>query len=215
LTRSELPKHWVSALFKKFQARYGHKWMAAIDGIEELAVGEWARELSGLTGEAIRAGLDAWDGDWPPSAPEFARLCRDLVTGAPSAAEAWRIICNARGKPGSLQQRYQHPVVLAAATHPDCDAFAWSQLPERDGLARFAPLYQRMLDKLAAGEPFDWPQEKTAIEDRAGKAVTPAERAQAAYRRRKQMAKARAAVRGRKTDAIDDWQRVHGMRTYV
>lgn len=200
----------MSALFKKFQALYGHKWMAAIDGIEKLAVDEWARELAGLSGDAIRAGLDAWDSDWPPSAPEFARLCRDRVCGAPDATEAWRTICNARGKPGTLQDRYRHPLVLAAATHIDCDVFAWSQLPEREGLQRFRPIYDRLMQRMAAGETFDWPKDRGAIEDRKGKAVTPCEKAEARYRAKRSVRAMKAKVAG--TSPISDWQRVHGMR---
>ena len=203
----------MSALFKKFQARYGHKWMAAIDGIEELAVGEWARELSGLNGEAIRAGLDTWDGDWPPSAPEFARLCRDLSTGAPTAAKAWRIACKARGKPGTLQECYRHPLVLAAATHPDCDLFAWSQLPERDGLARFRPVYERLLAQTANGDEFVWPEPRQVIEDRAGKAVTPREKAEARYQAARAVRTMKARLTG--TSPVTDWQRIHGMRRYA
>jgi len=187
--------------------------MAAIDGIEEMAVGEWARELSGLTGEAIRAGLDAWDSDWPPSAPEFARLCRDLVAGAPTAAEAWRIACNARGKPGTLQERYRHPLVLAAINHEDCDLFAWSQLPERNGLALFRPVYERLLARMADGEVFEWPEPREALEDRAGKAVTPREKAEARYQANRALRVMRARLSG--DEGITGWQRVHGMRRYV
>ena len=35
----------------------------------------WAKELAGLTGEDIRRGLEAWQGDWPPNAKEFRKAC--------------------------------------------------------------------------------------------------------------------------------------------
>lgn len=66
---------WVTALFKKLQARYGHKWSTAIEGIEKVAVTEWAEGLAGLSGEQIKTGLDTWDNDWPPSMPEFKNAC--------------------------------------------------------------------------------------------------------------------------------------------
>lgn len=28
-----------------------------------------------MTGEQIKRGLDTWNGDWPPSLPEFCRAC--------------------------------------------------------------------------------------------------------------------------------------------
>lgn len=62
-------------MFKKFQARYGHKWTSVIDGIEELAVNEWAEGLAGLNGDQIKTGLDALDEYWPPSMPEFRDVC--------------------------------------------------------------------------------------------------------------------------------------------
>jgi hypothetical protein len=75
LSKTDLPKAWVSALFKKFQARYGHKWTTAIEGIEEIAVNEWAEGLSGVTGEQIKRGLSEWAEAWPPSMGEFKAAC--------------------------------------------------------------------------------------------------------------------------------------------
>ena len=57
-----LPIHWTSAILKKLQARYGHRWTAAIDGIEHCVVTEWSRGLAGLTGEQIKRGLYDWRG---------------------------------------------------------------------------------------------------------------------------------------------------------
>lgn len=74
-SKTDLPIHWISALFKRFQARYGHKWVSAMDGIEEFAIKEWARGLGGLNGEQISKGLDLWIEDWPPTLPEFRKLC--------------------------------------------------------------------------------------------------------------------------------------------
>lgn len=71
-----MPQHWITELFKKFQARYIHKWVSAIQGIEEQAVKEWSEQLSGLTGDEIKRGLDEWTEDWPPSAPEFVKCCK-------------------------------------------------------------------------------------------------------------------------------------------
>lgn len=66
---------WTSALFKKIQARYGTKWVASIEGIEELAIKEWSAGLKGLSGAQIKHGLDSLEGEWPPSLPEFKRAC--------------------------------------------------------------------------------------------------------------------------------------------
>lgn len=70
-----VPITWISALFKKFQARYGTKWVACIEGIEEEAVKEWSEGLYGLTGLQIKKGLDSLDEEWPPSLPAFKKAC--------------------------------------------------------------------------------------------------------------------------------------------
>jgi len=75
LSKTGLPTHWVSALFKKFQARYGHKFTGSIEGIELLAAEEWSQGLSGLSGTQIKKGLDTWQEPWPPSLPEFREAC--------------------------------------------------------------------------------------------------------------------------------------------
>jgi hypothetical protein len=75
LNQTGLPAHWISALFKKFQARYLHKWTSAIEGIEEVAVEEWSQALAGLTGDQLKNGIDSWKGDWPPTAEEFRSAC--------------------------------------------------------------------------------------------------------------------------------------------
>jgi len=70
-----LPDTWVLALFKKFQARYLHKWTSAIEGIEEVAVSEWSEELSGVTGDQVKVGLTNLPSNWPPTAGGFKDLC--------------------------------------------------------------------------------------------------------------------------------------------
>lgn len=75
LKKTGLPIHWISAIFKKFQARYLHKWTSAIEGIEQIAVDEWSKVLAGLNGEEINHGFDTWKEEWPPSAEEFRAAC--------------------------------------------------------------------------------------------------------------------------------------------
>jgi len=47
-----------------------------MQGIEETAIKEWSEQLSGLSGDDIKRGLDGWLEDWPPSAPEFVKCCK-------------------------------------------------------------------------------------------------------------------------------------------
>lgn len=76
-TAESMPIHWVSALFDRLHARYGTKWIHQHPTkLEQLALTEWQEKLSGMTAEDIRRGLDRWDGDWPPSLPEFVKACK-------------------------------------------------------------------------------------------------------------------------------------------
>lgn len=81
MKRTDIPAHWVSALFKRFQARYLHKWTSAIEGIESIAVAEWSQKLNGLSGDQIKTGLDNWSNDWPPCADEFRDACLGRKVG--------------------------------------------------------------------------------------------------------------------------------------
>ena len=84
LPKKPMSKKWTAALFKKLQARYGHKWVAAIDGIECLVVAEWSDGLAGFTADEISTGLATWNDPWPPSLPEFKIACRSSVNRAPA-----------------------------------------------------------------------------------------------------------------------------------
>lgn len=80
-TRSKklpMDPRWIAAIFGKLQARYGHKWTSSYPTPElvKLAATEWGEQLAELTAEEVGAGLDKWDQDWPPSAPEFKKTCK-------------------------------------------------------------------------------------------------------------------------------------------
>ena len=212
--KSELPKHWVAAIFKKMQARYIHKWTSSIDGIEEIAVDEWSKALAGLDADAIKRGLDSMAGSWPPSAPEFAELCRnggdDCV---PPLNAAWHIICNAHGAGGDLADRYVHPALLAMAGHKLCDVYSWSRLPERRGVEHFRLVYDTVMRRIRAGEVFTWPPERERIADKTKIAVTPAEITQARIKAIAAINKIRAKLsRGMPRP---DWRAAVGMRKFV
>jgi len=61
------------------------KWTHGIEGIEEIAVREWAQGLATLTPDHIKRGLAGTIGDeWPPSMGEFRKAClghRDMAGG--------------------------------------------------------------------------------------------------------------------------------------
>lgn len=70
-----LKEIWIAALFERFHARYGNRWVSAIEKIEKVAVSEWAKGLAGVTGEQIKNGLAKLDNHWPPTMTEFRDIC--------------------------------------------------------------------------------------------------------------------------------------------
>lgn len=74
-SKTALSDKWIAALFRKFAARYMHKWTTAIEGNEVFTMREWADCLAGVTGEQIKNGLQHCDDSWPPSAMQFLKYC--------------------------------------------------------------------------------------------------------------------------------------------
>lgn len=210
-----LPKHWISALFRKFQARYGHKWVSAMEGIEEAAVAEWAEVLAGLSGEQIAKGLATWREDWPPSAPEFERACGMTAEelGAPGVQQSLAIVCGPSGDK-TMQARWLHPVVFHAARDPDLDLYALRRMPTAQAMKAWGSIYERYVSRLAGGEQFEFPQER-ALEDRSRKAVTPEERAASRVYGMSMVGLIRDEMRRVQSVAVTNWQRAHGMKAYV
>jgi hypothetical protein len=73
-----LPITWVRALFARLSVKYGAAWIAKWKHIpdESLIHAEWAKELSGVKGEAIAYALKYLPDD-PPNAQQFRRLCNN------------------------------------------------------------------------------------------------------------------------------------------
>ncbi len=77
-----LTSQHVTTLWEKMTRLYGHKWSS----VSESDDGTWLDALRGLTpaqlGYGWRKMIDCGEYDWPPSAPEFRRLCVDVDQGA-------------------------------------------------------------------------------------------------------------------------------------
>jgi hypothetical protein len=75
----ELPPEWVEDIFKRLSLAYGHRWLGLYAGLDMADVrADWAQELSGFTGKgyAIDFGLGNLDPERPPTAKQFAVICR-------------------------------------------------------------------------------------------------------------------------------------------
>lgn len=77
-----LESKWVDAIHARLLVRYGSAWIAKYQGVpEQLVKQDWANELAGIRGEAIRHALEHLPADFPPSVTQF----RDLCLRAPEA----------------------------------------------------------------------------------------------------------------------------------
>lgn len=79
----------------------------------EVWLSHWANSLAGYTVEEIKRGLAALDGrEWPPTLPEFKRLCRPPVDPQAAFYEALEgVQARERGERGN----WSHPAIYWAA----------------------------------------------------------------------------------------------------
>jgi len=113
---------------------YGARFADAWRGIDPAAMKRcWAEELAGYSGDEIAAGLRALKTrDWPPTLPEFLKLCRpstDTRTEWAEACEQMRIRLQGNGA-----DRWSRPQVYWAAVAIgayDLNALAWEQIRSR------------------------------------------------------------------------------------
>ena len=85
-------------MFARFEAMYGAKFADAWKGCDLRNVKDiWAETLGAMSREELAAGVAGCMGkDWPPTLPEFVKLCRqanpNAPGGHPSANEAWGLV---------------------------------------------------------------------------------------------------------------------------
>lgn len=141
-------------LWLKMTEMYGHRWTGNF-GMSASQDHAWAAALAGLTGAQIATGLAALaqrGDDWPPSAPEFRKLCEgaspDLL-GLPSVEKAYREAC--RNAHPIACRRWSHAVVHHAACEVGLrELFT---MPEERSWKLFERAYAVTVRMLLAGEP--------------------------------------------------------------
>lgn len=77
-TPEPLPTKWVERIFAELGALYGSKFVDQWGSQDPATLKAfWAQKLAGLSGDELRRGLTACEQrDWPPTLPEFLKLCR-------------------------------------------------------------------------------------------------------------------------------------------
>lgn len=76
-----IPQHWVESLFTKMAYTYGVKFADQWRGIDTDGVKRhWAEALGVMSDAELRRGVfKLGTRDWPPTLPEFMKLCRPVV----------------------------------------------------------------------------------------------------------------------------------------
>jgi hypothetical protein len=127
-----LPVKWIAYLFEQMALMYGKKFTDQWGGTDPARLQEfWAQQLAGYGRDELSRGFTALQAkDWPPSLPEFKRMCRpplDAVVGYYEAIAG--LTERAKGNVGE----WSHPAVFWAAASMTHDLLnqTFSQMRDR------------------------------------------------------------------------------------
>ena len=127
-----LPESWIEKLFHKMLLEYGKKFSDQWGGADtDELIAHWARELAGYTGQEIKRGLAGIDTrEWPPTLPEFKKMCRPPVNEMTAYYEAIAGL-EARGKGESGE--WSHPAIYWTASYLKADLMTqtYGQIKDR------------------------------------------------------------------------------------
>ncbi len=109
-----LPDRWVEAMFDKMFLDYGKKFTDQWGGTDPARlVAHWAAEMASFTGPEIKRGLAAMAGkDWPPTLPEFKKMCRPTVDPLVAYYEA---LAGVQERKKGEMGTWSHPAIFWAA----------------------------------------------------------------------------------------------------
>lgn len=138
-----LPLTWIEALFDRMSLSYGRKFTEQWDGIDPKKLKDhWAQELACMSRAELSRGYKALaTRDWPPTLPEFKKLCRPEMSIDAAVAEAIeQIVLRTRG-----QDSWSHPAIYWAAQK--VGYYELTTLTHAQVKVRFAPILDSILAK--------------------------------------------------------------------
>lgn len=108
-----IPQSWIDALFAKMLSIYGNKFLELwrnIDINDVKAI--WAQELGKLTRDELAKGANAlMNQEWPPTLPQFVKLCRIEIDPLQAYYEALNgVVARESGQVGE----WSHPAIFWA-----------------------------------------------------------------------------------------------------
>lgn len=109
-----LPESWVEKLFHKMLLTYGKKFSDQWGGADtDELIAHWASELGAFNGNEIKRGIAAMETrDWPPTLPEFKKLCRPPVDPTVAYYEA---VAGVQARGAGEMGKWSHPATFWAA----------------------------------------------------------------------------------------------------
>lgn len=132
-TSEPIPMPWIEKLFARLTAMYGNRFLDMWRGLNMKEIkAVWAEQLAGMSGQEIRTGVQALIGrDFPPSLPEFIKLCRPQIDPIAAYYEAVKgAVERERGEVGI----WSHPAIFWASVAVgafDLKSQSYSQLKGR------------------------------------------------------------------------------------
>lgn len=114
-TSEPLPTAWIEKLFERMAALYGSKFADMWRGTDpEQVKALWAHELGKLSRDEVTKGAQAlMTQEWPPSLPQFIKLCRIQIDPQKAFVEALNgLVARDRGEVGV----WSHPAIFWATT---------------------------------------------------------------------------------------------------
>ena len=127
-----IPAHWVESLFQKMTFAYGVKFSDQWRGVDaEGLKRHWATELGKYTPEQLKAGVEKLKNrDWPPTLPEFERMCRPSID---SLIAYYQAVAGVQARAKGEMGNWSHPAIFWAAVPMSFDLgnLTYSQIKGR------------------------------------------------------------------------------------
>lgn len=109
-----LPMPWIEKLFDRMISLYGHKFLDMWRDIDiETVKSTWAQELGKLSRDEVARGANALMAqEWPPTLPQFIKLCKPSVDAVAAYYEAVNgVVAREHGNLGE----WSHPAIFWAS----------------------------------------------------------------------------------------------------
>ena len=144
----------IARLWERMAAVYGHRWTSAYGDADD---GTWLQGLADMTPEQIGHAIGRCatrDDAWPPSLPEFRRLCLPdpEELGLPDEQSAYRMACHLD---------WSHPAVYEAAQQ--VGTLELRSQPQARTWPAFRDAWRRVVERAQRGEQFPGPTPGAAL----------------------------------------------------